>query len=178
MDGDEAARLRAEACAMLAAAEPTLACSELVRLLSHAAEPVRSLAAWLLAHRLGASDAVRAALLARWAPEWLSSPLLPEGLLAEAPSTATLPTSDIERTLAAGGLVHTDHAAAVLRSMAVALGSARPVLLAGPPGAGKTSLLNALAADLGKLEDMVVVHLDEQVLELELLIRNRRAWNY
>lgn len=59
-------------------------------------------------------------------------------------------------------LIQTATTADNLQSLAKALLSPSPILVHGLPGAGKTSLVNDLARELGKDSTMVTLHLNEQ----------------
>ena len=56
-----------------------------------------------------------------------------------------------------------------MRSLAEGVKSARPILVAGSPGVGKTSLIKDMARELGKSSSMVKLHLNEQT-DAKLLI--------
>ncbi|KAI4147659.1 MAG: hypothetical protein LQ341_001747, partial [Variospora aurantia] len=66
-------------------------------------------------------------------------------------------------------LVMTPTVEANLHSLAGAMTTDRPILLTGPLGAGKTSLVKEVANLLGREEDMLVLHLNEQT-DAKLLI--------
>lgn len=61
-----------------------------------------------------------------------------------------------------GEYVPTVSSAASLRDFALALQSAKPVLLAGPEGSGKTFIIDEAAKHLGRYDNMVRVHLGDQ----------------
>ena len=50
-----------------------------------------------------------------------------------------------------------------LHSLALALGVGKPVLLEGPPGAGKTALVEELAKRTGQADGLIRIHLDDQL---------------
>lgn len=60
-------------------------------------------------------------------------------------------------------LVTTSHAESTLQSLAVCLSSSRPGLLCGPTGSGKSALLTELASRMGQRQEVVRVHMDEQI---------------
>lgn len=59
--------------------------------------------------------------------------------------------------------------AAALESCALALCRRRPLLLEGPPGGGKTALLEELARRTGHLSGLIWIHLDDQMDAKSLL---------
>ncbi|KAI1282275.1 hypothetical protein F5Y07DRAFT_234953 [Xylaria sp. FL0933] len=59
-------------------------------------------------------------------------------------------------------LVHTSTTLANLESLAENLQKPGPILLHGPPGSGKTSVVHELARELGMESGMVTLHLNEQ----------------
>ncbi|KAF9893737.1 hypothetical protein FE257_009907 [Aspergillus nanangensis] len=66
-------------------------------------------------------------------------------------------------------IVKTPTAIGNLQKIASALTSSKPLLLIGLPNAGKTSLVNHVAATMGQLESMVTLHLNEQTDAKSLL---------
>ncbi|KAI4254279.1 MAG: hypothetical protein LQ352_003178 [Teloschistes flavicans] len=79
-----------------------------------------------------------------------------------------LPCFDV-RSKAKSSLVMTNTFKSNMQSLAEALKTNRPVLLTGPLGAGKTSIVRDAAQRLGCHETMLVLHLNEQI-DLKLLI--------
>ncbi|EMC99014.1 hypothetical protein BAUCODRAFT_154694 [Baudoinia panamericana UAMH 10762] len=76
---------------------------------------------------------------------------------------ADLSSASTERALASGGqLVDTHTVASNLKALGVAFKSPKPVLLAGLAGSGKTLVARHAAQLLGKLDNMVTLHLNEQ----------------
>jgi hypothetical protein len=76
-----------------------------------------------------------------------------------APPMATPATPLAHR---AAGFVRTLATAAALHAAALALGAARGVLVAGPPSAGKSSLISELARQAGQEEGMLKLYMDAQ----------------
>lgn len=66
-------------------------------------------------------------------------------------------------------IVKTPTATKNLRRIASSLLGFKPVLLVGLPNAGKTSLINDIAATMGQVESMVTLHLNEQTDAKSLL---------
>lgn len=58
--------------------------------------------------------------------------------------------------------VHTSSSAAVLSSLAQALRMAKPVLLTGPTGSGKTYIVNETVRSLGVDDDLIRIHIGDQ----------------
>lgn len=73
------------------------------------------------------------------------------------------------RSATGTSLVMTPTVESNLQCLAGAMTTNRPILLSGPLGAGKTSLLREVAKSLGRDEDMLVLHLNEQT-DAKLLI--------
>eukprot|EP01052_Picozoa_sp_SAG31_P017819 SAG31_NODE_1236_length_9195_cov_6.761214_1_plen_2798_part_10 len=61
------------------------------------------------------------------------------------------------------GFVSTTACEQNLHGLALALGVGKPVLLEGPPGAGKTALVEELAARVGQAKGLIRIHLDDQL---------------
>lgn len=88
----------------------------------------------------------------------------------EVPSAATAGTSSSSRHprssssggLSWGGLVQTPAMSSALESAALALCQGLPLVVEGPPGCGKTSLLRSLAAATGNASTALWLHLDDQ----------------
>lgn len=66
-------------------------------------------------------------------------------------------------------IVKTPTAVRNLQSIATSLRGSSPILLIGLPNAGKTSLVNEIAASMGQAESMVTLHLNEQTDAKSLL---------
>ena len=67
------------------------------------------------------------------------------------------------------GFVSTAACRRNLRSVATALAVGKPVMLEGPPGVGKTALLDELAKTCGQFQSMIRIHLDDQLDSKTLL---------
>jgi len=84
----------------------------------------------------------------------LDVPCRGRGAASPAPPARVVRTASIER---------------VLSSAVLALCQSRPLLLEGPPGSGKSLVLQELASVTGNLQDLVRVHLDDQMDSKSLL---------
>ena len=169
---DEMLLVMSAAASVLAAApraaRALLRPAELLPLLLHPSPLIRSAAAPLVAQLVRLRDRPRALLTCRWAA-------------SEAPSHASGDADSLVQMSAIGGdelrccqpaddavgsstaFVSIPHAEDVLRSLALALASSRPLLLSGPTGSGKSALVNELARRLGQRSRLVRVHMDEQI---------------
>lgn len=159
-----------DAPAAIATTQQPFRCSELLLLLLHPSEAVRSLAVQLLVQLLHIADAPRAELLSRWAAAWAQGwrePAPPRPMLLDAQPGLDLSSSF--GTALGGQLVRTEHSATTLRALELSLSSRLPTLLLGPAGSGKSALLAVLARAAGQDQRMVTVHLDEQVDSRALL---------
>ena len=85
---------------------------------------------------------------------------LPCSLSSTSTSTST---STMKEGLTQPPFIHVDSAGKNLESCALAFCAGRPLLLEGPPGSGKTRLIDHLASLTGNYEQMVRIHLDDQM---------------
>lgn len=74
-----------------------------------------------------------------------------------------------ETSLPSSTLVMTETVIKNLHAFADGLNDSKPLLITGPSGAGKTSLIRSVARELGKSSSMVTLHLNEQT-DAKLLI--------
>lgn len=72
------------------------------------------------------------------------------------------PTKDSSSLPKLGNLIQVESTQRNMRSISLALCEGRPVLLSGPPGCGKTTLLDECCR-LTKNEDCVRIHIDDQI---------------
>ena len=171
--------------ALLAAAIPRSAASVLIPvpavlpLLLSADASVRAAAARIVAALVGFPDAARAALDKQWdIREGTSPPMFfaqhqaassgvtaealartdeaRQGALVACDGTTPSPTTTAD-------FVSIPHAEAALGALSIALASGRPLLVSGPAGSGKSTLINELAHRLGQSKTLVRVHMDEQI---------------
>ena len=185
---DELLLVMRAATAVLAAApraaRALLRPADLLPLLIHPTPRIRAAAAPLAALLVRLPDGPRALLASRWqavvGPPGPSSGQLVDGtapadaaaalgdelhccLPGHVSSTSADSATSASGTASASGFVSIAHSEDVLRRLALALASTRPLLLCGPAGCGKSAMISELATRLGQRDRLVRVHMDEQI---------------